>query len=124
MEQRKFVVQSPGRIEHLAVRKRDWKMIYDSVLDCEPRLVWSSALGWASLGAGAGGFFSYAGIRETNASEFLKSTSLAAAIALVFLGGICLLMSREFAKTAKNTAARIRGQMDDIQAESDREEGF
>ena len=124
IEERKFVVQSPGRIEHLAVRKRDWKTIYDSIMDCEPKLIWASALGWGALGAGIGGLFSYAGIKDTDASAFIKSASIVAAIALIAIGIICLLMSREMTKTAKSAAARIRLQMDAIQEESDREEGF
>lgn len=124
IEERKFVVQSPGRIEHLAVRKRDWKTIYDSLGQCEPPLTWTSALGWSAVGAGVGGVFSWIGIKDTDASPLLKSATGVAAICLVVLGVVCLIISREIAKATTKMVDRIRTQMDDIAAESDREEGF
>lgn len=110
-----------SKLEHVAVQKRDWHRIRDSIKVCRPPSPWLEGAGWAALGAGVGGVFAGLGLQAATPPEWLKSLTWVAAVALVCVSVICLVAARAAKRRAGDEAAALQQEMNQIEAECDQQ---
>jgi len=111
------VIVSAPKVEHLAIRRRDWDRIRKSLKVCRPPIPWMSNAGWLAGGGGIGGIFSaYTLVPADPVQQARISTG---AVSLMILGLILLYASWSVSKRTKDDVATLQEEMTAIEAECD-----
>lgn len=116
LHQENLIVSAP-KVEHLAIRRRDWTSLRDRLSVCRPPIPWMSPAGWLAVGCGIGGLFTAYTLSPSQ--EILQTRVTAAALALLVVGIILLYVSRRLTTHAVDQVDALRTEMNVIEAECD-----
>jgi hypothetical protein len=115
------VITAPSRVEHYAVRRRDWLRIRNSLQVCRPATPWMEPAGWATIGASISGGFTYFGLSFAAPPAWLVATIICASALFLLMGGALLAGAYGSKRVAQDRVSEMQRDMDEIAAECDRE---
>lgn len=125
LEAREFSVRTPGRIEHIGVRRRDWDEIKDGIGNCQKSNGWLSNCSWTLVGGTIGGAFGVLALKTATAVSPLIWVSMSGAtFVMAALAVIVFVLDRQLGKGVEDSVSKLRKKMDSIVQESDREDAI
>jgi hypothetical protein len=125
IEVREFSVRTPGRIEHIGVRPRDWNEIREGLGSCQKANSWLGNCAWTMVGGTIGGVFGvFALWAVEKVSSVIWSLMIGATVVMVILGVVIFALDYHLGKHVKDSVEKLRGKMDSIVEESDRKDAI
>lgn len=125
LEAREFSVRTPGRIEHIGVRPRDWDEIKEGLGSCQKANGWLGNCAWTMVGATIGGLMGMLALRtvENVAPAIWAALCGATAVTLV-LAVLTFVLDWQLGKGVEAAVGKLRRKMDSIVEESDRKDAI
>ena len=117
VQNREYVLHQPTRDEEFAIRRRDWETIRANLQVSVPEMPWTAPAGWAGIGAGASGGFTFIGLLASGGLAWVLALTGSLSAAALGVGALLLYITREHKKTANSRVQGVAKLMDDITRE-------
>lgn len=125
LEVREFSVRTPGRIEHIGVRRRDWDEIKEDIGSCQKGNGWLGNCAWTMVGGTIGGILGMIALSNVaQASTEVWTLFMGATFVMFFLGSVTFVLDHQLGKNAQDAVDKLRQKMDSIVEESDRKDAI